>query len=62
MAVDRKDYPYVPPELGERLRKEFNMTYIMSKTELNAEEKLAYYKAIEEVSNYLDNCADMHSI
>lgn len=57
MRSDRD--PYVSPDLPEYIRKQFSMDNILRLNKgMEATEKLAYYKAIQDVCNHLDNLLD----
>lgn len=54
MNVER--LPRVDEIVITTVKKAFDSSYIIKREDLNAEQKIAYMMAIEEVTNFLETC------
>lgn len=54
MNVER--LPRVDEIVITTVKKAFDSSYIIKREDLNAEQKIAYMMAIEEVANFLETC------
>ena len=56
MTTDKR-YPRATPEVVDELRSAFSMTYIIKRSDLNSDQKIAVLM-IDEVYNYLETCSE----
>lgn len=60
MSKNERPLPRVDELVVEEVRNAFRYDYVLKRSDLNAEQKIAYLIAIDEVVNYLDTCSKAH--
>ena len=53
-----KRYPRATPEVVDELRNAFSMPYIIKRSDLNSDQKIAVLMILDEVYNYLETCSE----
>ncbi len=57
MTTDKR-YPRATPEVVDELRSAFSMPYILKRSDLNSDQKIAVLMILDEVYNYLETCSE----
>lgn len=54
----QRDYPLANEELIEEVKKAFDFSYIVAREDLTSEEKIGYYKGVQEFINLLNSWSE----
>lgn len=60
--MTERNLPRVDELVVQEVKKAFDTHYILKRQDLNAEQKIAYLMAVEEIINYLDTCRSEHGL
>ena len=59
--IDRQ-LPRVDEIIIDEIKQAFSVYFILKRDDLNAEQKIAYITAVEEITNYLNTCREANGL
>ena len=62
MSKIDKPLPRVDEIIIEEIKHAFSVYSILKRDDLNAEQKIAYITAVEEITNYLNTCREQNGM
>ena len=62
MSNLNKPLPRVDEIVIDEIKQAFSVYSILKRDDLNAEQKIAYITAVEEITNYLNTCRESHRL
>lgn len=62
MSNLNKPLPRVDEIVIDEIKQAFSVYSILKRDDLNAEQKIAYITAVEEITNYLNTCRESHDL
>lgn len=62
MSKIDKPLPRVDEIIIEEIKQAFSVYSILKRDDLNAEQKIAYITAVEEITNYLNTCREQNGM
>ena len=62
MSNLNKPLPRVDEIVIDEIKQAFSVYSILKRDDLNAEQKIAYITAVEEIINYLNTCRESHGL
>lgn len=62
MSVLNKPLPRVDEVIIEEIKQAFSVQSILKRDSLNAEQKIAYIMAVEDITNYLTTCREQNGL
>lgn len=62
MSNLNKPLPRVDEIVIDEINQAFSVYSILKRDDLNAEQKIAYITAVEEITNYLNTCRESHGL
>ncbi len=62
MSKIDKHLPRVDEIIIEEIKQAFSVYSILKRDDLNAEQKIAYITAVEEITNYLNTCREQNGM
>lgn len=62
MSKIDKPLPRVDEIIIEEIKQAFSVYSILKRDDLNAEQKIAYITAVEEITNYLNTCREQNDM
>lgn len=62
MSNLNKPLPRVDEVIIDEIKQAFSVYSILKRDDLNAEQKIAYITAVEEITNYLNTCREQNGL
>lgn len=62
MSNLNKPLPRVDEIVIDEIKQAFSVYSILKRDDLNAEQKIAYITAVEEITNYLNTCREQNGL
>lgn len=62
MSNLNKPLPRVDEIIIDEIKQAFSVYSILKRDDLNAEQKIAYITAVEEITNYLNTCREQNGL
>lgn len=62
MSNLNKPLPRVDEIVIDEIKRAFSVHSILKRDDLNAEQKIAYITAVEEITNYLNTCREANGL
>ena len=62
MSKIDKPLPRVDEIIIDEIKQAFSVYSILKRDDLNAEQKIAYITAVEEITNYLNTCREANGL
>lgn len=62
MSNLNKPLPRVDEVIIDEIKRAFSVHSILKRDDLNAEQKIAYITAVEEITNYLNTCREANGL